>query len=213
MGDPCETKACSRCGAVQPLHNFAAASWCRDGRRGVCKACRQVGGTRKGVTQKACTGCGQVKAVASFQKRSATPDGYHTRCRECRNTYRRARYLEDRESIQTSVRAWRAANPEKTREAARRWAQENPDKRREYGNRRRARMLSATVGQVDLDALWTGACALCDAPIDAGVASPDPLSKSLDHIVPLRLGGSHEQSNLQWTHLRCNIRKGARLSG
>lgn len=35
------------------------------------------------------------------------------------------------------------------------------------------------------------------------------MSKSLDHIVPLAKGGTHEQSNLQWTHLVENLQKGA----
>jgi 5-methylcytosine-specific restriction endonuclease McrA len=52
---------------------------------------------------------------------------------------------------------------------------------------------------------WT--CRLCLGDVDPSVKHPHPLSKSLDHIVPLSLGGAHEPSNVQLAHLRCNIQK------
>lgn len=206
---PDQARACSKCGIEKPLSEFAKASWCRDGRRGVCKACRLTGGHAP-VAEKACTGCGITKPVSAFQRRAATPDGYHQRCRECRSAYRRERYPDERDEIQAAIRAWRAENPEKVLEAAKRWARANADRRRGYDSRRRARKRDTHVGPVDVRALWTGVCPLCGAEIDETLKSPHPMSKSLDHIIPLSLGGSHEQSNLQWTHLRCNIRKGAR---
>lgn len=36
------------------------------------------------------------------------------------------------------------------------------------------------------------------------------MSRSLDHVVPLVADGSHTRDNLAYTHLRCNVRKGAR---
>ena len=61
------------------------------------------------------------------------------------------------------------------------------------------------------DSLWTGACGICSRPMDRDLRHPDPFSKSIDHIIPLALGGTHEAANLQWAHLICNIRKGARM--
>lgn len=40
-----------------------------------------------------------------------------------------------------------------------------------------------------------------------------PGGPSIDHIVPRAMGGSHTLSNIQLTHLRCNIHKGARWVG
>src|SRR5699024_1569304 len=117
---------------------------------------------------------------------------------------------------------WRKKNPEAHRAIQQRWRSENAEAHRQHSrnyyakNRqayiekeqaRRALMAGAEVSQVDLADLWTGYCALCGGEMDYDLKYPDPLSKSLDHDVPLSLGGSHSKENLQWTHLSCNISK------
>jgi hypothetical protein len=54
-------------------------------------------------------------------------------------------------------------------------------------------------------------CQLCMKPIDRALTAPDRMSASLDHRVPLVAGGGHTASNVQASHLICNIRKGARF--
>lgn len=54
-------------------------------------------------------------------------------------------------------------------------------------------------------------CGLCDEPVSRDAVYPDPLSASLDHVVPLSLGGAHSLENVQLAHLSCNVRKGARV--
>lgn len=53
-------------------------------------------------------------------------------------------------------------------------------------------------------------CGICERPVSQRLTYPHPESPSLDHIVPLAFGGTHEPSNLQCAHLRCNLVKGAR---
>ncbi len=53
-------------------------------------------------------------------------------------------------------------------------------------------------------------CQLCHQPVRQGLRSPNPRSASLDHIVPVSLGGKHERANVQLAHLRCNNLKGNR---
>lgn len=53
-------------------------------------------------------------------------------------------------------------------------------------------------------------CQLCGDPIDPRLTYPDPMSASLDHVVPLSKGGPHTFDNCQAAHLRCNLSKGAR---
>lgn len=57
---------------------------------------------------------------------------------------------------------------------------------------------------------WT--CRLCGGPIDPEVAWPDPMSASVDHIVPLAAGGAHTMANVQSAHLGCNSRKRDRVA-
>lgn len=40
---------------------------------------------------------------------------------------------------------------------------------------------------------------------------PDRLAPTLDHIIPLAAGGTHEPSNCQCAHFSCNSAKGARV--
>lgn len=131
--------------------------------------------------------------------------------------YARQRYNADPDAARDRIRRWRAENPEAARQidarAARRWMRKNADIKSEGVRRYRARKRAAVVGDVDLAQLWRsqcGICPLCMNRIDSSLRAPDSMSKSVDHIVPLSRGGTHEQSNLQWTHLVCNIRKGAK---
>lgn len=54
-------------------------------------------------------------------------------------------------------------------------------------------------------------CQLCGKPVNKALKSPHPKAQSLDHIVPIALGGEHSRANTQLAHLRCNISKGARI--
>jgi len=78
---------------------------------------------------------------------------------------------------------------------------------------RRARLLGAVREPIDRRAVFDRdgwRCGLCGGSIDQAAQHPDPLSASLDHVLPLARGGSHTYSNVQAAHLRCNVAKGAR---
>lgn len=54
-------------------------------------------------------------------------------------------------------------------------------------------------------------CALCGMPIDKSLRYPNPMSISIDHIIPVALGGRSTIDNLQATHLICNKEKGKKV--
>lgn len=195
-------KACSKCGETKPLTDYGVKSAARDGRNSRCKPCVKV------------------DKAESWQR--------HLESNRAKN---RANYLAHREARIAGQAAWKKANPDKVREYGRIWRERNPGRDTEDTRRwiaenperaavnfkrntlkRRARKKNATIGVVNLDALWSGSCGICDEPIDRATKYPHPLSPSVDHIVPLSKGGTHEQSNLQWAHLVCNQRKGAKAS-
>ena len=54
-------------------------------------------------------------------------------------------------------------------------------------------------------------CGLCRRKVDP--AASGAMRPSIDHIVPLSLGGTDELANVQLAHLRCNVSKGNRPAG
>jgi hypothetical protein len=51
-------------------------------------------------------------------------------------------------------------------------------------------------------------CAICGVVIAENRKWPHPLSLSIDHVVPVSLGGTDDADNLRPTHLHCNLGRG-----
>lgn len=82
-------------------------------------------------------------------------------------------------------------------------------------DRRRKRLKGAVVEQVRRRAVFERdgwVCGICEEPVAPALKSPDLASASLDHIVPLSLGGEHSYANVRLAHLGCNIRRGNRAA-
>lgn len=76
--------------------------------------------------------------------------------------------------------------------------------------RRKQRLRDAHVESVSRHAVlerdrWR--CHLCGKKIRKTLQYPHPESASLDHVIPLSSGGSHEMANVHAAHLICNVRK------
>ena len=56
-------------------------------------------------------------------------------------------------------------------------------------------------------------CQLCGGKMEMDAVAPDPLSPTIDHILPLARGGTHEPANVQSAHFLCNATKGDRGGG
>ena len=55
-------------------------------------------------------------------------------------------------------------------------------------------------------------CALCGKPVNKTLKYPDPMSATVDHIIPLDRGGHpSDLDNLQLAHLKCNRDKSNRM--
>jgi hypothetical protein len=83
-------------------------------------------------------------------------------------------------------------------------------KKRERKHTRQARKRNAFVEIVSVHKLakaqnWS--CWLCGGKISKTAKAPHPDSLSLDHLVPLSLGGEHSYANCAAAHFRCNALK------
>jgi 5-methylcytosine-specific restriction endonuclease McrA len=94
------------------------------------------------------------------------------------------------------------------------------DARRNADYRRRARKKDAFVANVYRREIWERdgfTCQLCGDPLDMdavghnpAVEPYNPLAPTIDHIIPLAAGGTHEPANVQSAHFICNSVKGDR---
>lgn len=155
------------------------------------------------------------RARAWHVRHGGTPARKAAQAQAARAWYERQR--EDPDALakrREAIRAWREANAEAIREWERLYRVRNARRIAEKNRTRRARLLDAFVENVDVEALWRearGLCGICAEPIDPSIEWPDPMSLTLDHIVPLSRGGEHSYENAQPAHAACNSRKGSAL--
>jgi hypothetical protein len=133
--------------------------------------------------------------------------------------YDARRYLTHGDQKRTNAREWNAAHPERHANSTASWNARNPERKRALvraaAHRRRVRLrdgeserfLDAEIFERDE---WV--CGLCGRKINSRRTWPDPLSVSLDHVVPVSQGGGHVRSNVQASHLKCNLKKNQKLA-
>lgn len=121
---------------------------------------------------------------------------------QCRNWHR-----VNADKSKANNAAWKRENKDKIRQRERQWRIENPElARRRDQNRRMSR--NANGGKLSkniverLMALQNGKCVCCGVKLNG--------SYELDHIMPIALGGSNSDDNVQLLRVSCNRKKGAK---
>lgn len=186
------------------------------------------------IALKACTKCGATKPASDFYKDARKLDGLQAHCKECHKATNSKWYSANQDKCKQASAKWRAENPEKHKASKSKWEAENterirvhkaeyhaankekfkasnkawhaahPEARRIRQNNRRARKIEAggslSKGLADkLFAKQRGKCACCGKPLGDNY--------HLDHIMPLALGGTNTDDNIQLLRSRCNIQK------
>jgi len=92
-------------------------------------------------------------------------------------------------------------------------AMAKPGGSRESNNRyiRRARTWRVTLDgrPIDRNAIFERdrcRCYLCNEPLQMDKPPHHPLSATVDHVIPLSLGGKHTPENMRAAHMACNSR-------
>lgn len=137
--------------------------------------------------------------------------------RERANASDAAWRLKNKEQYKAAYTARRAKNPEKHREAGRVWRKRHPEKQNawikahpEYSRiknhnyqakKRASGKLSRNIAK-KLFALQQGKCPCCHRSLGNNY--------HLDHIIPVSLGGSNTDDNVQLLRAECNLSKSAK---
>lgn len=186
-----------------------------------CKKCGATNLSSKGV-------CRPCAALRSAEWRAANPDrakavklAWNSANKEKKKASR-AEYLIKYPGRQKESSAkWRKNNPEKAKECARshyeknskeiiakavQWEKSHPETYRSYKQNRRAKKLNSagslsTGLREKLFKMQKGLCACCKLPLGDNF--------HMDHIVPLALGGTNTDDNIQLLRSKCNCQKGA----
>lgn len=89
--------------------------------------------------------------------------------------------------------------------------QRRRNKERLRSHRKRAEKYGCVIEPVNKRLVFerdNWVCQLCDEAVDPKRKWPDQMCASLDHVIPLSLGGPHSMSNLRLAHWLCNCLRG-----
>lgn len=153
--------------------------------------------------------------VAHREEKRAYAAAYYLAHREEKRAATAAYYIahhEERLAVQAAYntahrqerRDWNASTAHREKLLA--WRVAHPEKFREYAHRRRARLRSQFVAPVDVQAIYLrdqGRCHICGKRVKQA-------DTSMDHLIPLSLGGVHAPHNVALAHLKCNLKRNNR---
>jgi 5-methylcytosine-specific restriction endonuclease McrA len=171
---------------------------------------------------KTCKKCGKTKPLSGYAKGKKNADGHKPVCLACDRIYQAKYRLENTEKRKALQDLFLSKNKEEQRLYKQAWYQENkqrvsalhflwksknPESARIYGENRRARKSSSggklTLGlSSKLFLLQKGRCACCKKPLGGDY--------HMDHIMPLALGGTNTDDNIQLLTSKCNRQKQAK---
>lgn len=138
----------------------------------------------------------------NYERLRAEWTGAYQRRKDYFDQYNR----ENRDRIRARRLAWTQANSDRIKELNAIWTQNNLDRHRVHQHKRRARLRSG--GSLSLNIIeqllvrQRGRCACCGIRLRGAY--------DLDHIIPLALGGSNTDDNVQLLTPQCNRQKGAK---
>jgi 5-methylcytosine-specific restriction endonuclease McrA len=193
-------KTCYRCKVEKPLSEFHADRAKSDGRCTKCKQCDSELGRARYIRNR-------PASVISREERRANPAVHRgtSNRTKWRIAGERPRLCKDCGAFEVPRPTWLCADCKALRIAARMGA----------AHRRRARMFGVEYEPINRRVVFERdgwICGICDELIDPSLSHPAPRSASLDHVVPMSLGGAHTYGNVQPAHLECNLVKGDRAA-
>lgn len=196
-------KTCTKCGVTKGDHDFGKRKG-GDGLKAWCKCCKNADNARyRAANREKYNEAKSAWRIANPEKAKAATARWKAANPDRVRAHEIARNPEKRRQRD---RNYRAENSEKLRAQHSAWITANLDKCRVYTQNRRAR-LSAGKLSVDISVRLLrkqkGRCA-------CGCGQPLGSDYHLDHIMPLALGGTNTDDNVQLLRKLCNLQKHAK---
>lgn len=171
---------------------------------------------------KRCYKCGEWKLKSEFNKDKTRKDGLFPYCKPCyrldHNNVAQSYVDRNREKVRMSKRLWNNKNLDYFHEwnknnpgvheaAVRKWQKNNPDKVNAIGENRRARKMGngGKITAAEWISIKEKYGNMCLYP---GCNRTDI---TMDHVIPLALGGTHTADNVQPLCSHHNKKKSAKI--
>ena len=205
-------KECSQCEVMKLLEEFYDWERSPDGKQSECKDCHDgrsqpIYSRDESIIEKECTKCGETKIATEFYDNAYIKCGMRSECKTCTDA---------------KNNEWATAHPDEHKAIANGYAhraRQDPEKGpliRARSHVRRAQIKQAPIIDpvIDIAVLYIrdkGICSLCHKTVKQALHWPDPMSATMDHIIPLTKGGEHSWKNVALAHFICNTRKNNRI--
>lgn len=141
--------------------------------------------------------------MANLDKEKASNAAWHAANREKTRARRKAWRAANKDKVSAQNSSWWSANKEERRAYLVRWRLANPELTRIHKQNRRSREIDGGKLSKDIVSkllkLQRGKCACCGKPLGDDY--------HLDHRMPLALGGTNEDWNMQLLTATCNLQK------
>lgn len=135
---------------------------------------------------------------------------YKTNNAEKVKTRIKAHYEANKERLTAVTREYHRTHREQISAKDKLYCKNNPEKVRIKGHNYRARLRNVFVCAVNPTEIFERdgwICKICNEPVDRNAHHNDSKYPSVDHIIPITKGGTHEPANVQCAHRGCNSSK------
>lgn len=200
-----QNKTCTRCTKEKPLEDFQKSRARKDGYSSMCKSClnerdriKYAINPKKRISNQSWRNNNPEKVRAS---KKADAIKHADRKRESDKRWR----LSNKERKSENGKSWYQANIDKVRSRARDWAKNNPIKRMLHNQTRRA-LKKNNGGKITAEEWQTLKKRYNHTCLCCGRKEPE-IKLTIDHVLPLKLGGTNTISNAQPLCVSCNSSK------
>lgn len=160
-----------------------------------------------------CPRCDVTKPLSEFGKNKNTVSGLQPYCKRCMGEASKASYWKNRDQYVEKMRHDYAENSEKAIAYTREWQKAHPDTMRTMWATKRARKRVAFVEKVEYAALYERDKGICQIGYKGCRGKVSRTNGTIDHVIPLALGGKHSYRNTQLACRPCNFKKNYRGKG